>query len=66
VEFTGRLAVAEIFEPTEQERMMILQWKLGLEMFDDIKKRWYITLQEDAYIKTYNGLTTMEEVRRVV
>jgi hypothetical protein len=25
VEFTGRLAVAEIFEPTEQERMMILQ-----------------------------------------
>jgi len=24
-EFTGRLAVAEIFEPNEQERMMILQ-----------------------------------------
>jgi type II secretory ATPase GspE/PulE/Tfp pilus assembly ATPase PilB-like protein len=64
--YTGRLAVWEIFEPDEQDRMQLLEGKLWLEMFEGLRKKWYLTMQDDALIKVYRGVTTMEEVRRVI
>ena len=64
--FAGRVAVSEIFEPTEEDRKMILEGKLGLDMIDGLRKRGYLTMLDDALIKVYKGMTTMDEVRRVV
>lgn len=64
--FSGRVAVSEIFEPTEEDRKMILEGKLGLDMIDGLREKGYITMLDDALIKVYKGITTMDEVRRVV
>ncbi len=64
--FSGRIAVAEIFEPTEDDRKLILEGKLGLDMIDILRKRGYLSMLDDALIKVYKGMTTMEEVRRIV
>lgn len=64
--FSGRFAAAEIFQPDEEDRKLILDGKLGLDIFDNLRKKGFITLQDDAYLKVYKWLTTMEEVRRIV
>ena len=61
-----RSSVSEIFEPTEEDRKMILEGKLGLDMIDGLREKWYVTMLDDALIKVYKGMTTMDEVRRVV
>lgn len=61
-----RVAIAEIFEPNESERRQIMEGKLGLEMIEDIRKRGYLTMQEDGYCKVYKWVTTLEELRRIV
>jgi len=47
------MAIAEIFEPNDTERRLIMEGKLGLEMIDGIRKRGYLTMQEDGYCKVY-------------
>lgn len=37
--FDGRVAVAEIFEPSEEDRKMILEGKLGLDMIDNLRDK---------------------------
>lgn len=64
--FSWRMALAEIFEPTDQDRQMILEGKLGLDMIESLRKRGYLTMQDDWLIKVWKWLTTMEELRRVV
>lgn len=59
------MAIAEIFEPNDTERRLIMEGKLGLEMIDGIRKRGYLTMQEDGYCKVYKWLTTLEELRRI-
>ncbi len=63
--YSSRVAIAEIFEPTSDERNQITQGKLGLEMIEGIRKRWYLTMQEDGFCKVYKWVTTLEELRRI-
>lgn len=58
-------ALAEIFEPTEDDRKLILQGKLGIEIYDIIRERGYLTMRDDGLIKVRKGITTMEELRRI-
>jgi type II secretory ATPase GspE/PulE/Tfp pilus assembly ATPase PilB-like protein len=64
--YKGRLAVAEIFEPTDIERGLIQQGKLGIEINDIIRKTGYLTMRDDGLIKVWDGKTTMEELRRII
>lgn len=64
--YKGRCAIAEVFEPNEDDRTLLLEGKLWLEMYDILRKRWYLTMKDDGMLKVYKGITTMDELRRII
>jgi len=45
---------------------MITEGKSTLEMYGKAREIGYLTLKEDGIIKMLRGLTTLEELRRVL
>lgn len=64
--YDDRFVVAEIFQPDEDDRKLLLEWKLGLDMIDILRKKWYLMMQDDWLLKVCKGQTTMEELRRII
>ena len=64
--FTGRIAAVETFELTENIRDLIVKWASPLDIFQDIRQTWYLTMKEDAFLKMMEGYTTLWEIRRVL
>ncbi len=64
--YAGRVAAAEIFEPNEETRKLLLEGKLGWEIFDIIRKTGYMTMRDDGIIKVWNWITTLDELRRII
>jgi len=64
--YSGRIAAIETFELTDEIRDKIVKWATPLQIYQIARETGYITMREDAYIKMLKGLTTLEEIRRVL
>jgi len=64
--YLGRLAVAEMLEVDKEIKKMIVEGKSTIEIEKKAIEKGMRTLKEDTLIKILKGITTLEELRRVV
>ncbi len=64
--YSGREAVVEIFDIDKEIEALITDNASTLELFNVAKKKGMHTLKEDAFIKVLKGITSFEEVERVI
>lgn len=64
--YAGRLVIAEVIDITEDIKEIIIENKKSLKTEDLVKSQNFITIKQDSLIKVLLGLTTMEEVMRVL
>lgn len=64
--FKGRVGIHEVMKVTATIRELIMQGKTSRELEEQAKKEGMITMIEDGIFKAAQGLTTVEEVLRVV
>lgn len=64
--YKGRIAVFEILEMNRNVGNLVLQSAPDNQLEDQAKKDGMITLKQDGLIKALQGLTTLEEVFRIV
>lgn len=64
--YSGRVAIVEVIDFDEKMQQLIMNTKQVLT--DDVirQDQDYITMKEDGYIKVLQGLTTIQEVLRVI
>jgi|Deesub1362B_J571_1020462.scaffolds.fasta_scaffold00236_6 type IV pilus assembly protein PilB len=64
--YRGRIAVFEIMEITPRLKEMIIGGATAQQLKEEAMKEGMLTLYEAALQKVYNGVTTLEEVLRVI
>lgn len=64
--YRGRIALHEVFELDEEAKQLILAGAASNEILQNAMKKGYEPLVHDGLQKALNGLTTIEEVIRVV
>lgn len=64
--YRGRIALHEVFELDEETKQLILAGAASNEILQNAMKKGYEPLVYDGLQKALNGLTTIEEVIRVV
>ncbi|MDR2540626.1 MAG: GspE/PulE family protein [Candidatus Peribacteria bacterium] len=64
--FLGRIAILELLEITDEIRKLIVDQGGDFEIFAKARENGFITMQEDGILKVVQGMTTIEEVHRVV
>ncbi len=64
--YIGRIAIIETFEITDDIRKMIVDGKIGVDLYAKARENGFLTLQEDGIIKMLQGDTTLDELRRVL
>lgn len=63
--YLGRIAIFEVLKVTTALNKMILQESSGKEIEALARKEGMITMKQDGYLKTLEGITTIEEVLRI-
>lgn len=64
--YWGRVGVFEIFEMNRQVGELVLNSAPDDQLEDQAKRDGMITLKQDGYIKALQGVTTLDEVFRIV
>lgn len=64
--YMGRIAIMEALEITDTVKKMIVDGKIGIDIYAKARENWFLTLQEDGIIKMLQGITTLDELRRVL
>jgi len=64
--YSGRVAIAEVFDINDKIREIILDKSRNLHLQEVKDSQLFTTLREDGVLKALIGLTTMEEVMRVI
>lgn len=64
--YKGRVGIHEILKVTQTIRELIMQGKTSKDIEDQARKEGMVTMIEDGIIMAVLGLTTIEEVFRVV
>jgi type IV pilus assembly protein PilB len=64
--YIGRVAVAELLEVDKEIKKMIVEGKSTLEIEKTAREKGMRTLKEDTLIKILKGITTLEELKRVI
>jgi len=64
--YNGRQAIVEVLEIDEDIESMIVSEAPTLEILKVAKSKGMHTIKEDGYIKLFSGITTLEEIHRVV
>lgn len=64
--FSGRAPIAEVISVTESLQKMILEGASALDIEDQAKKEGMVPLFADGMMKVLQGVTTIEEVLRVM
>ena len=64
--YHGRIAIVEIFEVNKRIKEIIMDKNRILSLDDVRHDQDFITIKQDGIIKSLQGLTTIEEVLRVV
>lgn len=63
--YLGRIAIFEVLKVTSTINKMILQQVSAKELEETAKKEGLIMMKQDGYLKSLEGITTIEEVIRV-
>ena len=66
VGYSGRVALVEVLDIVEEIKNLIIEGKKHLKEEEIKKSQRFINIKQDGIIKVLQGLTTMEEVLRVV
>ena len=64
--YKGRIAIVETFEISDKIKEIIMNENKILQIKDVKSSQDFITMKQDGIIKVIQGLTTMEEVLRVI
>jgi len=64
--YSGRVAVAEALDINDQIKEIIIDQKRALKTEDIMDSQKFINMKQDGIIKALQGLTTWEEILRVV
>jgi len=64
--YKWRIAILETFEITEDIKNLIIEWKVGIELYSKARENGYLTLREDGIINILEWKTTLDEIRRVI
>jgi len=64
-EFKGRTGIYEVMKITEEMSRMILERKSAVELEKLALKNGMLLMKQDGYLRTLDGVTTIEEVLRV-
>ena len=65
--YKGRIGIYELIVVNDNLKNIIIQENPSALMIKEVwRKQEMLTMQEDAIIKVLNGITTIEEMRRVV
>jgi type IV pilus assembly protein PilB len=64
--YKWRVAIIEILNISTALRQFILENKGSLDIYAKAREEGFLTFQEDGLIKILQGLTTLDELRRVV
>lgn len=64
--YSGRTAVMELFEITDEVERLILTSPAEVELKEAAKKTGMVTMMQDAIIKILRGVTTIEETERIL
>ena len=64
--YSGRIAVMELFEITDEVEKLILKSPAEAELKEAAKKTGMVTMVQDAAIKILRGVTTIEETERIL
>lgn len=66
VEYKGRVGVYEAIQTTPEMENVVRQGLTTREIEDVAHKQGFLSMHEDAILKVLEGVTTLEEVRRVL
>ncbi|MFH1522740.1 MAG: GspE/PulE family protein [Patescibacteria group bacterium] len=64
--YSGRIAIVEAIDVNDKIKEIIMDDTRNLKMEDVIKNQNFITMKQDGIIKVLQGVTTIEEVLRVI
>lgn len=64
--YRGRIGVYEVFVVTKEMEKLILSSPAISEMRDQAVKEGMVTMLQDGYLKLLSGVTSLEEIRRVL
>ncbi len=64
--YSGRVVIAEVIDITDGIKEIIMDETRALKVEDVIEDQKFITMKQDSIIKVLLGLTSMEEVLRVL
>jgi type IV pilus assembly protein PilB len=64
--YKGRIGIHEIMQVSETIRNMIIEGKSAEDLTVQAKKEGMLTMVEDGIFKAVLGITTIEEVYRVI
>jgi type IV pilus assembly protein PilB len=64
--YKGRIGVLELIPVDAEMEKLIASSPSRAEVFELAKKKGMITMYQDALLKVLNGITTLEEVERVI
>ncbi len=64
--YLGRIAVAEMLEVDKEIKKMIVEGKSTLEIEKRAREKGMRILKEDTLLKILKGITTLEELKRVI
>jgi len=64
--FSGRIGISEVFALTSSIKEMVMKGATSEEIEGQAKKEGMLTMIEDGIFKAVQGITTIEEVLRVV
>jgi type IV pilus assembly protein PilB len=64
--YHGRLSVCEVMTITDELKEMIFEGKKHLTVADLRKSQQFVTVKQDGVLKVVQGITTLEEVYRVM
>ena len=65
VGYLGRIAIFEMVVVTPEINKLIIQQKTAKDIEDQARSAGMITMKQDGYLKSLDGITTIEEVLRV-
>jgi len=64
--YKGRIGVYEVFEVTREMERLILETPSVSDIRDQAVKQGMVTMLQDGYMKLIGGVTSVEEIRRVL
>jgi len=58
--------VTEVFSINDDIRKLIVDGKTTIDIYTKARENGFITMKEDGILKVLQGLTTLDELRRVL